>query len=118
MSTHTPGPWTQDKEWRRSDIANRVTTITSDATADVVALIIGGGPETEAEDEANARLIAAAPDLLAVCKAVLACELRHDENGHAYLHVPARSLNDLGAQIRAAISRATNAQGKDDRSKQ
>jgi len=45
-------------------------------------------------------------DLLAALKAVLACETRHDARGHAYLHVPARSLNDLGAEIGAIVANA------------
>lgn len=30
---------------------------------------------------------------------VMKCEMKHDENGHAYLKVPSRSLFDLGTQI-------------------
>ena len=30
---------------------------------------------------------------------VAKCELKHDENGHAYLEVPCRSIFDLGAVI-------------------
>jgi hypothetical protein len=36
-------------------------------------------------------------------EAVLTCETYHDERGHAFLAVPARSLNDLGAQIKFAL---------------
>ncbi|MFO0447419.1 MAG: hypothetical protein ACK52I_01800 [Pseudomonadota bacterium] len=53
---HTPGPW---KRSYRNITANGV----------IVARVLPaeGGPEQEA---ANARLIAAAPDLLAACEAV------------------------------------------------
>lgn len=37
-------------------------------------------------------------------QAVLDCETHHDECGHAYLKVPARSLHDLGAAIAGALT--------------
>ena len=48
-----------------------------------------------AKEAAEARVTV----LEAALREVLACETKHDERGHAYLKVPARSLNDLGAQI-------------------
>jgi hypothetical protein len=45
-------------------------------------------------------------ELLDALKAVLACETRHDERGHAYLAVPARSVFDLAASISCLVKAA------------
>jgi hypothetical protein len=65
---HTPGPWVVHD-------TDRVWVQTTDADANVICDIIGrvwdksvGGSVIKAEDFANARLIAASPDLLASCK--------------------------------------------------
>lgn len=84
---HTPGPWVAS-EMRvfRGDIDGN-TYIAGTAPADY-----SGGDTSEAK--ANARLIAAAPDLLAALEAVIA-------NGH-------ESAPGLGAYLnaRAAIAKA------------
>ena len=90
---HTPGPWT----------ARRVHTggfdIFDERGRDVVT-VYGGGVETESR-EANARLIAAAPDLLeALSRAV-----------HSYDGVPPRHHPAWFDEARAAIARARG--GKD-----
>lgn len=51
--------------------------------------------------EARAREQRLREQLLLVLDAVLACETRHDERGHAYLAVPARSLHDPAAEMAA-----------------
>jgi hypothetical protein len=38
-------------------------------------------------------------------RAVQKCELKHDEKGHAYLYVPARSIYDVAAIVSAALAR-------------
>jgi hypothetical protein len=48
---------------------------------------------------------------LILLKAVLGCETKHDENGHAYLKVPARSIFDLGAEISGFVKRAATKDG-------
>ena len=53
QATHTPGPWYPSRCTHSWDIASE-----SD-----------GATVAHAEDDANARLIAAGPDLLAACKA-------------------------------------------------
>jgi hypothetical protein len=88
---HTPGPW----EVKRSGSGypyqvhapngNHVKDVTRWASISVPSL---------PEGEANARLIAAAPDLLAIVRAV--------DGHHA---IPADS--HLGERIRAAIAKAT-----------
>ena len=58
---HTPGPWTIEREADRLLIRNRVGYFGD--------LLVGGpNPDANAQNEANARLIAAAPDLLEAAK--------------------------------------------------
>jgi hypothetical protein len=75
MSAHTPGPWHLD----------RSTLISAYVMAEngrhVVSLPVGAGwwhsPKSEwdnSQDGADARLIAAAPDLLAALEAILAAD--------------------------------------------
>ena len=58
MSKHTPGPWTQD-EYGDVITPNRKTLVTE-------GIALGG--RSTPETRANARLIAAAPELLAMLK--------------------------------------------------
>ena len=94
MSTHTPGPWRHDGGLVR-------------AKAYAVAVVTGDGvvrfSTSLDEISANARLIAAAPDLLAACEAIVALE-----DGQGRLNLPM-----CAGQARAALARAT---GKDGRS--
>ena len=78
MSTHTPGPWI---------IVGRIIDadngrVTADGRKDVWerVAIVDTGP-TPDESEANARLIAAAPDLLAACIAALPALSAHADTG-------------------------------------
>jgi hypothetical protein len=66
MSKHTPGPWTH-AGYARS-MAFRVTKTPDDATGDVCNVLAGLAAKTNEEVEANARLIAAAPELLSALK--------------------------------------------------
>lgn len=61
MSAHTPGPWV---------VSNKGGMLNVSAPASGGALASLGIPKGE-ERFANARLIAAAPDLLAACEAVV-----------------------------------------------
>ncbi len=45
-------------------------------------------------------------ELVYALKCVLDSPLKHDERGHAYLHIPARSIVDLPALIRGLINKA------------
>jgi hypothetical protein len=70
MSAHTPGPW------RVARLRSGAWAVVDRGTRDIVPSIFtqrDGG-----EDEANARLIAAAPDLLAALKYLL--ELGGDDD--------------------------------------
>lgn len=67
MSKHTPGPW----ELRESAAAGR--KVVASPRLGLIAILAEHdvGEAEWIQDEANARLIAAAPDLLAACKALL-----------------------------------------------
>jgi hypothetical protein len=65
---HTPGPWRYNSDPRGAKFGVHVFLNEIDS----FALGVGGGPDEQvAEDLANARLIAAAPDLLAAIKVFL-----------------------------------------------
>jgi hypothetical protein len=96
-TTHTPGPWTVAPGWIKEGYSYRVETVDSFTGKPAKA----GSPATSpvcnvhakaiaGMAEANARLIAAAPDLLAALKSI--------------------NLNDLtresDAKVRAAIAKA------------
>lgn len=95
MSKHTPGPW-RVTEGRRIDSGRGYST----AIADVWAHGEGAddAPST-GEAEANARLLAAAPDLLEACKEAVAVANMSDEDKP--------TLDDIDwARLRAAIAKA------------
>ena len=71
--THTPGPW-QIQFWNDSSRPSRrdtpVITTGKDAIGELFNLWDEDGEDREAERLANARLIAAAPDLLAALESL------------------------------------------------
>lgn len=78
---HTPGPWALCEQdgtirspvWGKSDqMADYLGVIVCDLSPALGAWPSMGRRHAEPETRANAALIAAAPDLLAACKAVLA----------------------------------------------
>ncbi len=99
MSKHTPGPWIHGRNDAFYRNGNRLIWTSKGP---------GFGTIAEASDydrdrsAANARLIAAAPDLLAALKKA-AKELGiNDPNDHAF-------ESDLAGEIRAAIAKAEEA---------
>lgn len=66
MSKHTPGPW----RWRDADNGTGEQCIKAPDGSHVVCLGHDGGP-ANIENDADARLIVAAPRLLAAAKAIL-----------------------------------------------
>jgi hypothetical protein len=76
QTKHTPGPWTIEQ--CRNDDGSRFLTINGQGPwgawlADVQAGNINGKPANVTERHmANARLIAASPDLLSACESALA----------------------------------------------
>jgi len=107
---HTPGPWhVPGQPWYDDNRSG----VFSEADPNTGKLICANqhakfNPEQykNGEVRANTQLIAAAPALLKACEAVLDCEMVTDDEGKAYLKVPARSLNDPVAQIRAVVQQA------------
>jgi|SRR5689334_19242645 len=99
---HTPGPW-RVVERERDD--NAAYSIESESGIIVANVISGLGLETEA---ANARLIAAAPDLLAALHALLDRIDHHFGDTHRY-----GQGNEWREQedARAAIAKAGGREG-------
>jgi hypothetical protein len=102
MSGHTPGPWTIDRDRRNQkwwiDAPNGDPTLKS-LSWKGLAIVYGQDnfpKEGSIVGEANARLIAAAPDLLEACKKLMGLAKRQ-----GWVHV---SIN----YAEAAIAKAEN----------
>lgn len=93
MSKHTPGPWIIVDTQRGDAIVN---ALIDESGAAMYGPIVDGGIDTEA----NARLIAAAPELLAACEAVI-----EEQSIGMYGAIS----NECIAQLRAAVAKATEA---------
>lgn len=79
QTKHTPGPWITSITAAHSKIERQDTTIVPDPDSGrdfIIATCEYGvyGPQVEGEAVANAALIAAAPDLLAACEALIAAD--------------------------------------------
>lgn len=97
-STHTPGPWLVDRQepgelW-----------IAGAGRTHPVCMVTGAGFVTE-RDEADARLIAAAPDMLAAL--ALALPIIGDRAAGGRMLTPHQYAADAFQKINAAIARAT-----------
>jgi hypothetical protein len=91
--SRTPGPWSVEADKARNNLV-----VSSDTTGDVICEVVSE-PGSDPVAEANARLIAAAPELLEAAAHVLA-KLDH----------PHASVNALDCEmLRKAIAAATNA---------
>ena len=93
---HTPGPW----EYFEARDATGDDTISIRGQTEFIATMdtvsVNGGPYVlPPNGEANARLISAAPDLLAACEAA-----RAGLNGEPF------DIHDLDEQLQAAIEKA------------
>lgn len=104
-ATHTPGPWTADT---LDEIDRRVAKRNG-----VLSINVHLGPESEDEDvmdehcvvrgvnaEANAKLISAAPELLAACELALTA-YEHLSHGMVVSGLP-----ELMARTREAVAKA------------
>jgi hypothetical protein len=106
--SHTPGPWVvEDSRKLPKRLRQNIIMVVAEKGG-MPGLIVNQGAITK-EDEANARLIAAAPDLLAALKRVLKAE-----DDYFYLtddsHSRSEHIKELSAadeQARAAIKKAT-----------
>ena len=109
MSGHTPGPWRIDpKFWRdiQSEDGLEICTVDADGCS---ASHFASPPQKEAE--ANSRMIAAAPDLLAALEAAFkALDAIGDEMTVGERYANARQyLIDSLPLARAAIAKARGA---------
>jgi len=91
---HTPGPW-EISRWKDARLANGFETVISDSRGHGLVTFCQKGKNKKVE--ANARLIAAAPDLLAALENALA-----ESVGQPSRRISREGLDD----IRAAIAQA------------
>ena len=105
MSKHTPGPWDHHVD-NQSEYTHTITAVSRPATSPIIADVV-----KHPSSEANARLIAAAPDLLEALLAV--ASMPPDDEGDLppipWVQQPdfAPSQYKLANQMRAAIAKAT-----------
>ena len=96
ITQHTPGPWRAGSI--RGDLVDCIYSADSIRVATIETWI---GPKESAESEANARLIAAAPDLLAALQ-------------RAYVDIATRKVRKgdgaILALLRTVIAKATGGQ--------
>jgi hypothetical protein len=109
MSKHTPGPW---KAVARNypiadtgDYDGFWEVLTSDPKKPIVQ--IWGDSD---EDEANASLIAAAPDLLEAAKLVIAWFEAEDDHSKADFYQRIEMCRTSEAALRAAVAKAEGEQ--------
>jgi len=95
--SHTPGPWQAADETAGQAI--RIRTVGTIDSALTLALVLVPFAGTEAEQRANARLIAAAPDLLAA----LLWIVDHGDTGEG----GRPAYHAMRNHSRAAIAKAT-----------
>lgn len=99
--SHTPGPWeVHTNIGRKSEMG-----VIADA-APFVICVISNAKQWPIEADANARLIAAAPELLAACEALE--RWSRDRDGGAYLEGLkwTKDIQDAVCDARAAIAKA------------
>jgi hypothetical protein len=105
----------ESKEKAGLDDLREEDLVINEEDGDVLVQTTGGETvfvargDTREEKLRRAALAMMAPRLLEACEAVLECDIGTEE-GKAHLKVPARSLGDLGAQIRGVVEMATSPQ--------
>lgn len=100
---HTPAPWNTE---RNDHHAGNIVTVFHCQNNDCVEIWSENWPDAEAQ-EANARLIAAAPELLEALKSLCEC---YCESGN-YLSKEDRNRHRITLiKARAAIAKATGAE--------
>lgn len=97
MSKHTPGPWNVSEEFDGTSIKAGMFHVTHT----IQACGFHEPDVDKAVTQANARLIAAAPELLEACQALIAYCDKNPPMGDSLWSV---------RQIRAAIAKATGEQ--------
>ncbi len=99
-SKHTPGPW----DWLNSDIGQDGTLVGRRGENVIHHDAYEGmwfATHDEHRDAANARLIAAAPDLLEALQELYALDTHQGNHGTCWLHP------HTAEKVRAAITKAT-----------
>lgn len=94
MSKHTPGPWTWGDDYWGLYGSGPDNEVLSDATYENMWLSFGN------KREANGRLIAAAPDMLAALREIAATVVYAPEGGH-------EEVAECVRIARCAIAKAT-----------
>ncbi len=95
---HTPGPWVA--LWANDYLTGNQPVEIAAPTGHPIAEVVRVDPAAGGDHTANARLIAAAPELLAACMAFVACPA--DE----------RHAIDLELIVEAAIAKALGQRGE------
>ena len=115
MSGHTPGPW-RAFCGRSNTQVTRDSQGSGDKTGSVSICHIAGAKDDDirafngARWEADARLIAAAPELLAALVAAVDCGIVPKSSAHEGGAVRFSRQVEVADQIRAAIAKAKGAQ--------
>ncbi len=111
MSGFTPGPWQMSGcryKWRHPDHDQVLDSHAVGPDSDPVCLVFYTS-KYHAEQLANARLIAAAPDLLDLAKDMAAFVKHWQDDGLCNLKPTPESLATAAERLRAAIAKATGA---------
>lgn len=119
MSAHTPGPWIQNpgpdggsEDHKR---ANRLYVRLGTGSANAVVERQNVFGKVTDEDLANARLVAAAPDLIGVLKTIsgMLGNVDHSQgNGPNAAKMRGQLLNDFRSMADEVIRKATTEDGK------
>lgn len=102
---HTAGPWQDTGEYDKKPFSDKgwlYTTIIADNSEKPALAIVYG--ETKQECQANAAVIAAAPELLEALQTVLS------RVEHTNIHTPIGEMQDTWQILRAAIAKAEGRQ--------
>ena len=108
---HTPGPWhcEQDLDQDYTAIGEPIAIVGGEECVETVRFVVGRfcdyGPHGEQQTAANARLIAAAPELLAACEAVVS-DCREVLEGRESMSMDLIHAI-VNGKARAAIAKAT-----------
>jgi len=99
-ATHTPGPWEIEgpASYRAGEVAIGTVANDNDSWSELATVVVRVDGLPSPEGEANARLIAAAPDLLAACRLALVQFSSLAESGIPVMH----QIKELSTAIRKA----------------
>lgn len=103
-AAHTPGPWTANLHHTRQDGGRTYGFIFADGVVPTAAVVLGVEGMPQDEGRANARLIAAAPDMLAALKLVDAFAKADEAAGDDALWTD--HFREMFEVVRAAIAKA------------